>query len=426
MIAAGPPRKRTSRSAAATDVQHSAQTRVTQLRAATNTELVHELEVHQAELEMQNEELRVAQLELATARDRYVDLYDFAPVGYFTLDAEGRVTQANLTGATMLKTTRKSLLGRGFSRFVVSAQADNWYLFLRQAWQSKSPQRTELALSRQSGEIFHGQLDGAPDMPSNGAPTLRLTLTDVSQRKQAEMDRQMAQSAQDAREAERRHVARELHEGLGQRLSALKMELANLPLNADSVSARQRVAAMLESLDDAVASVRRIATDLRPLMLDDLGLAAALDWLVHDLGRRRSLTVRLDLPELDPPPDDHTSVAMYRVAQVILEQVSRADEIDGLAVSMAQKRGELMLKVHCRARAGVVDRAGHAPAGWPQRFQSLPDHARALGARLEIDDTPKAGPSILAAMPMRRLGDVRQAPERRSQSNDRRRQGNLR
>ena len=87
-------------------------------------ELIHELEVHQIELEMQNDELRQVQLELEASRDRYLDLYDLAPVGYFSLSDKGSILGANLTGATMLGMEREKLKGRHFSQFITNDDQD--------------------------------------------------------------------------------------------------------------------------------------------------------------------------------------------------------------------------------------------------------------------------------------------------------------
>ena len=86
--------------------------------AAASVELLHELQVHQIELEMQNEELRRAQLALEDSRARYVDLYEFAPVGYLTLTGEAVISEVNLTGARLLREERKKILGKRFARFV--------------------------------------------------------------------------------------------------------------------------------------------------------------------------------------------------------------------------------------------------------------------------------------------------------------------
>ena len=94
-------------------------------------DLVHELQVHQIELEIQNEELRRAQAALEVSRDRYVDLYEFAPVGYLTLNADGFIAGINLAGATLLGEVRGALIKRRFARFVADESRDGWHRFLR-------------------------------------------------------------------------------------------------------------------------------------------------------------------------------------------------------------------------------------------------------------------------------------------------------
>jgi PAS domain-containing protein len=91
--------------------------------------LVHELQVRQIELEMRNEELRRDQAEIETAHERYVDLYDFAPAGYVTLDPTGLVTGANLTAAGLLGKERKGLVGRPFADLVDAKDENRWHLF---------------------------------------------------------------------------------------------------------------------------------------------------------------------------------------------------------------------------------------------------------------------------------------------------------
>jgi len=93
----------------------------------TNT-LIHELRVHQIELEMQNEELRQAQLDLQAALDKVTDLYDFAPIGYFSISDTGLILEANLMGATMLGMEREKLAGKRFSQFIIRDDQDGFYL----------------------------------------------------------------------------------------------------------------------------------------------------------------------------------------------------------------------------------------------------------------------------------------------------------
>ncbi len=282
----------------------------------------HELQVHQTELEQQNEQLRAAQRDLANAHDRYVDLFDFAPVSYLTLDREGRVTEANLTATTEFGIDRREMLGCRFQRFIVPADSDRWQRLRANALRRGGPLRIELRLRRHDGHQFHAQIDCLRIQRTDAATQMRLTITDVSPRKLAETNRRIAVSASLARESERRRVAHGLHEDLGQRLSALKMTMAVLAVPASSSSLRAAAESMTAQLDEALALVRRMSADLHPLILDNLGLNAALDWLVGDVGVRLGLAVDLHLDD-DAPMDQASELGVYRLAETVLEHISR-------------------------------------------------------------------------------------------------------
>ncbi|MDO8888122.1 MAG: PAS domain-containing protein, partial [Hydrogenophaga sp.] len=115
--------------------------------------LEHELHVHQVELVQQNEELQRTQSDLAAAHDRYRDLYDFAPVGYCTLDAQGCISKINLTGAGLLGQPRAALVGKPLARFVSSTDADRWHLYLRWALARETPQRIDLTMNFADGTL---------------------------------------------------------------------------------------------------------------------------------------------------------------------------------------------------------------------------------------------------------------------------------
>src|SRR5512146_499607 len=98
--------------------------------AADPQRLLHELEVHQLELEIQNEELRAARQEVEAGLERYTELFDFAPIGYFVVAGDGTIREANLAGARLLGTERQSLVGQHFSHFVADGAVDGWTRFL--------------------------------------------------------------------------------------------------------------------------------------------------------------------------------------------------------------------------------------------------------------------------------------------------------
>jgi len=150
-------------------------------------ELLHELQVHQIELEMQNDELRRSQVALEESRDRYLDLYEFAPVGYLTVTAEGLISEVNLTGATLLQVERKKLLQRRFAHLIAPGDRDRWHRLFIGALRHDERQNSEFALERGDGVVFHARLDCVRIVAADeSAPVLRVALTDISERKAAE------------------------------------------------------------------------------------------------------------------------------------------------------------------------------------------------------------------------------------------------
>ena len=361
--------------------------------------LAHELRVHQIELESQNEDLRNTQLDLAAARDRFIDLYDFAPVGYLTLDHDGRITELNLTGAALLGAPRKSLIRRHFSGFVAAADLKRWRRHLLLALQHDEGRRLELALKSRSGPLLYAQLDCLRVAQAFGGAVLRVTLTDVSQRRLAEMDRRFASTVVEARESERRRVARELHEELGQRLSAIKMDLASLPAVSDAQT--PRLQAMLAALGQAVATVRRISTDLRPAMLDDLGLNAAIEGLAQESAQRLGLTVTLRLGDCDPPLGERASVALYRMIQAVLAHIARHAHASHVGIELRQRSGDLLLTLLDNGSGWPLQPGGSDTAG-SDSTQALHEQARMLGGHLELAPIAGSGQRFTLHLPLPR------------------------
>jgi PAS domain S-box-containing protein len=149
-------------------------------------QLLHELQVHQIELEMQNEALRQAQMALEESRDRYVSLYEFAPVGYLTLNNDGLISEINLTGSDLLKDDRVSLIGCRFVPFVTPDDQDRWHRFFLQAWRHGGKKTCEMKLRQSDGAAFDANIDCVLVELGEAKSVLRVTLTDITQRKEAD------------------------------------------------------------------------------------------------------------------------------------------------------------------------------------------------------------------------------------------------
>ncbi len=149
--------------------------------------LIHELQVHQVELKAQNEELRRAQLELEKIRDNYSDLYDFAPVSYFTLTDRGMIKGANLTAAALLGVERGHLIGKPLTRFITRDNHDIYYRFLVNLLENGDPRTVELKLVNKSGKEFDTRHDCiVVEGEEKNSKFIRMTVTDIRERKAAE------------------------------------------------------------------------------------------------------------------------------------------------------------------------------------------------------------------------------------------------
>jgi PAS domain S-box-containing protein len=158
------------------------QNQIKSLERADLESLAHELAVHQVELEIQNDELRRSRAEAEEARDRYLDLFDFAPVGYFTLDEHNRIIEANLTGCQLLKIDRSSLLKKSFTKFINTQDSEKFYLQRRKALESGINQTGELQMQKADGTPFYAHIESL----KAGEERLRLAVMDVTERRQAE------------------------------------------------------------------------------------------------------------------------------------------------------------------------------------------------------------------------------------------------
>jgi two-component system, cell cycle sensor histidine kinase and response regulator CckA len=188
--------------------------------------LIHELEVHQIELEMQNEELRRAKLEVEESREMYLDLYDFAPVGYLTLTEKGNIFRVNLTASKFLGTERAFLLNKPFSHFMPTESQNVFHLHRQKTLNSSEKQTCELVLKKNGG-TFYAQLESIR-AEVNGQPVMRSVLMDITERKQGEEQLRHAQKME-AIGALAGGIAHDFNNILGSILGFTEMAIEDIP-----------------------------------------------------------------------------------------------------------------------------------------------------------------------------------------------------
>ena len=149
---------------------------------------LHELQVHQIELEMQNEELRRVQTNLDEAMERYFDLYNLAPVGYFTINEKGFIIEANLTFATLLGVEKNNLIKKPFTRFILPDDQDVFYNHHKQISKTvtDASQACELRMVKKDGTQFWVHLESTTALDRDGEQVYRVVMSDITERKKAD------------------------------------------------------------------------------------------------------------------------------------------------------------------------------------------------------------------------------------------------
>ena len=230
--------------------------------------------------------------------------------------------------------------------------------------------------------------------------TLRKQAEDALKRSQQEL-RELSARVLDAREEEKTRIARELHDELGQLLTALKMDLSWLsarlpPGDLESAAKAEQMGAML---DQTVNSTRRIAADLRPLMLDDLGLADAAAWLVQDFSRRSGVRCEIQMSGdgAFAGVDAGTATAVYRALQESLTNIARHSGAKNAWVVLSVEDGELHFEVEDDGR-GIApeDLAKLRSLG----LRGMRERVTYLGGSFEVACAPRGGTRVRAQVPM--------------------------
>jgi PAS domain S-box-containing protein len=152
--------------------------------------MLHELQVYQIELKLQNEELQKSHAEMDAIRERYFDLYDLAPVGYCTVSEKKLILEANLTLAILLDVSRSALIQSPMSQFILNQDQDIYYLLLKNLFNTDEPQACELRMMRRDGTSFWARMEATTTRDADGAPLGRIALSDISEQQAGEALRQ--------------------------------------------------------------------------------------------------------------------------------------------------------------------------------------------------------------------------------------------
>lgn len=203
-----------------------------------------------------------------------------------------------------------------------------------------------------------------------------------------------SQRLQSAREEERKSIAREIHDELGQTLIGLKMQLeASL---GEKFRSRGDIESMIQAVDRAIQEVRRITAKLRPLILDDLGLAAALEWLRRDFEQRTGIRCTLSTKD-EIPADSPRATAVFRIVQEALTNAARHSGASRVAIAVRQAGDELLVRVRDSGR-GIKE--GEASGGSGHGLIGMSERAAAFGGRVVVKGVAGRGTTVRVRIPL--------------------------
>lgn len=275
--------------------------------------------------------------------------FDAAPVPLICLDRTGVVLDVNTTASRLLRASRRQLVRRAIHELVHPAGAEDasHAILSADGWQGA------LRLRRLDGTEF--EAEGASARAHADLHVLALHDISDHQRTEGELRRmsdryrRLSDRSRRVREEERARLSRDLHDRLGQSLSGLKMDLAWLLALCDRFepsTARSAIAVMMDRIDTAIAVVRRISAELRPGVLDRLGLHAAIEWRASEFERRSGVRCRVLTSGTPPTLDALQSTELFRVFEEVLTNVGRHAQATRVRITMRRERDKFALHVY--------------------------------------------------------------------------------
>lgn len=365
--------------------------------------ILHELRVHQIQLEMQNEELRRAQEELENSRMRYFDLYDLAPVGYISISGNGLILEANLTIAGLLNATRSDLLRKPFAGFIAGEDRDLNFQRLKQLHETKEPQAYEMKMLRKTGAPFWARIEATAAQDDDGAFICRAVLSDITERKRAQANlaetelRYLSRRVILAQEEERKRLSRELHDSIGQKIISMQLEITWLKKQEPREANKDIYRNIIKMTTEASEELQQICLGLRPLVMDRISFTAAVKELLEEFESNSDLIIDVRILPVDESRySPETTMNMYRIIQESVSNIVRHSHTKTAFVSLREEDSELVLEVSDEGSGFEEDESSRKCSFG---ILGMRERANMCGGVFEIKTMPGKGTHIRVSVP---------------------------
>ena len=324
---------------------------------------------------------------------------------YITRLKDGKIIEVNDRFTDVFGHTRAEAIGKTTLQLGLFVDPADRRKFAAEVKSRGYLRNLELVARKKNGEPIPVSIS-ANLLERSGEPILLNITRDMTEQKRAQDDLQHSNERLRAlgarlfaiREEERTRVAREIHDQLGQALTAIKFDLKSLLLEVPPAKKQpeKRASSILKLIDDSIDTVRRIATDLRPGVLDEFGLVAALEWAGEDFESRTGTKCRMDLSQGNFAVETERATALFRIFQETLTNVARHADASEVAVRIARKDGHLILEVHDNGK-GISARK--LLDGESLGILGMRERATLVGGEFAISSQPGKGTRVTVRIP---------------------------
>jgi PAS domain S-box-containing protein len=368
--------------------------------AIENARLFEQTQHYVKELEQRIAERKRAEVALRESEERYRELFENAKDAIYVHDLEGNYLKINRAAEELSGYSREELVGHNFTEFI----AKEYVKLVRENFCAKLAKEGEtsyeLDVIAKDGRRVPVEISSRAIYENGALVGVQGMARDITERKLAQDALQMfSRQLIEAQEDERRRISRELHDQIGQILTAVKMNLYNVQQLCQP-GAGSYVKDNIDAVDEALRLVRDLSVDLRPPVLDDLGLVTALRWYVDRYSKRTGLDVKviIDLPDHNERFSRERETACFRIAQQALSNIVRHAQASQAQVRLVKNENGLVLTI--RDDGIGFDLNKRSPRAATLGLVSMNERAHAAGGVVEIDSAPSKGTEVRLTLPL--------------------------
>jgi len=372
---------------------------------------VTDLQSRISELERREEDCKKAERELLRVRQFFSGIVQIAEDAIISLDHEQRIRVFNRGAEKIFGYHAHEVLGQPLDlllpshlRQVHRTHVSNFAKSESQArWMGE---RQEIVGLRKDGAVFPAEASISKLAFDDGSIAFTVILRDISERRKQEDElrrsreelRRLAARLDSIREEESKRIAREIHDELGQSLTVIKLGLSGLAVQLENPEQKRKTEELAESVGTTMQTVRRIARDLRPSMLDGFGLQAAMESHLEDFQKHTGIECELQIKELEHPPEQERAVALFRIFQEALTNIARHANASKATITLDEPEsnpGVVRLQVTDNGRGFDILARGKQSLG----LVGMRERALNIGGDLSIESQPGQGTAIRVCIP---------------------------